>query len=142
SEPVEGSIALIDAIETVILSLDSQQSAMVHRGKNEYLWKFRYGTVEVFVQLTGVTEEDLLQVWSVVLPLPAKNEMQLLQKLLTMNWSNTLEARFAIADQQVMVMTCRSVEDLSASEVSRAITMVATLADDYDEPLQAEFSLA
>jgi len=37
------------------------------------------------------------------------------------------------------VVSTRSTTDLSASEISSAITTVATLADDYDEPLQAEF---
>jgi Putative bacterial sensory transduction regulator len=141
-ESMDDSIELIDAIETVISSLDSHNSAMVHQGAQDYLWKFQYGTVEVMVQLTGLTDDDVLTVWSVVMSLPAKDEATLLRKLMEMNWLGTLEARFAIANQQVVAMVCRSVQDLSAAEVSRAITMVASLADEHDEPLQAEFGLS
>jgi hypothetical protein len=129
----------VEVIETVIASLDSDQTAMVNHHQEGYLWKFKYGTVEVFVQLSGLADEDSITVWSSVLKLPAKNESQLMRKLLEMNWSSTLEARFAILDDQVVVVSTRSLTDVSPSEISRAITIVATLADDNDERLQAEF---
>jgi hypothetical protein len=129
----------VEVIETVIASLDSDKTAMVNHYQEGYLWKFKYGTVEVFVQLSGLTDEDSITVWSSVLKLPAKNEPQLMRKLLEMNWSSTLEARFAILDNQVVVVSTRSLTDVSPSEISRAITIVATLADDNDERLQAEF---
>jgi hypothetical protein len=137
----EMEINILEAIETVIDSLDSNDSAMVSHAKqgNGNLWKFQYGTVEVFVQLTGTAAEDILTVWAKVLTLPVKNETALNRKLLELNWSTTFEARFAIADSSVIVMTTRSVEDLSAGEISRAITIVAGIADEQDEPLQAEF---
>ena len=74
-----------------------------------------------------------------VLKPPFKNEQGLYRKLLEMNSAETLEARFAILSDQIAVVSTRSTTDLSASEISSAITTVATLADDYDEPLQAEF---
>ncbi len=135
-------INIIEAIETVIDSLDSSDSAMVSHANNGNLWKFQYGSVEVFVQLTGTQPEDLLTVWAKVLTLPVKNETVLNRKLLELNWSTTFEARFAIFEGSVMVMTTRSVEDLSASEISRAITIVAGIADEQDDPLQAEFVAA
>lgn len=62
----EGQEALtanhVEVIETVIASLEQEQSAMVSRGDEGFLWKFRYGSVEVFVRLTGTTDEDLLTV--------------------------------------------------------------------------------
>ncbi len=128
-----------DEIETVIYSLEENDSAMVQKNDDGYLWKFQYGTVEVFVQLTGETEEDLFTVWSVVLPLPAKNEPELMRLLLEMNWSGTFEANFGIFNNQIILSTQRTVDDLSASEISRAITLVATLADQYDEELQAKY---
>jgi hypothetical protein len=39
-------------------------------------------------------------------------------------------------------MTTRSVEDLSAAEISRAITIVAGIADEHDDRLHAEFPAA
>ena len=133
-------INLIEAIETVIDSLDSHNSAMVSHANKGNLWKFQYGSVEVFVQLTGThQDDDVLTVWAKVLTLPVKNETVLNRKLLELNWSKTFEARFAITESSVMVMTTRSVADLSPAEISRAITIVAGIADEQDDPLQAEF---
>ena len=130
---------LVEVIETVIASLDSSDSAMVSHTDSGNLWKFKYGTVEVFVQLTGLAEDDMFTVWSSVLKLPAKDEPKLTRQLLERNWSTTLEARFGIVNDEVVVVTNRSLADLSPSEISRAITIVATIADESDEPLQAEF---
>jgi hypothetical protein len=98
--------------------------------------------VEVFVQLTGTTDEDTITVWSTVLKLPAKDEPRLLRYLLELNCSSTLEARFGIIDSQVVVISTRTLAELSPGEVSRLITIVATIADDNDEALQSEFGLA
>jgi hypothetical protein len=129
----------VDIIETVIDSLDSDNTAMVSHGEGGYLWKFKYGTVEVFVQLTGLADEDSLTVWASVLKLPAKDEAKLNRQLLEMNWLNTLEARFAILNSEVVVLASRILADISASEISRSITIVATIADEQDEPLQAQY---
>lgn len=129
----------VETIETVITSLEKEGTAMVSHSQEGYLWKFEYGTIEVFVQLTGLTEDDMLTVWSTVLKGPFKEELRMLQKLMQMNWGETLEARFALFQEQVAVITTRTVADLSPGEISRAITIVATLADDYDGPLAEEF---
>jgi len=137
----ETSTNLVGVIETVISSLAADNTAMVNRNESGHLWKFKYGTVEVFVQLTGQTEEDAMTVWSSVLKLPAKDEPKLMRHLLERNWSNTLEARFGILNNEVVVVTTRSLADLSPGEISRAITIVATIADESDEPLVQEFGL-
>jgi hypothetical protein len=129
-----------EAIETVIASLDQNDSAFVHHTEAGHIWKFQYGSVEVFVQLTGESDEDILKVWSSVLQLPVKDELGLMKKLLVMNWSETLETRFAIANEQVYILFERTVADLSPGEISRAITLVAAIADDNDEALQEAFS--
>ncbi|MGB3237668.1 MAG: YbjN domain-containing protein [Geitlerinemataceae cyanobacterium] len=129
----------VQEIELVIASLAEDQKAMVGQNDAGHIWKFEYGSVEVFVQLTGSTEEDTLTVWSPVLKLPAKNEGELMRRLLEMNWSSTLESRFGILNNEVVIVASRSIADLSAGELSRSITIVATLADDNDDILQAEF---
>lgn len=142
NELIEDATAVnyVDVIQTVISSLDQDDTAMVSQGEeSNYLWKFKYGTAEVFVQLTGITDDDTFTVWSNVLKLPAKNEAQLMRKLLEMNWSDTFESRFGIVDNQVVVLSSRTVAELSPGEISRAITIVATIADNNDEPLQAEY---
>lgn len=126
-------------IETVISSLAQDQKAMVGHSDDAYAWKFKYGSVEVFVQLTGETEEDMFTVWSPVLKLPAKDEPGLMRYLLQMNWGSTFESRFAIVEDQVVVLSSRTVADLNPGEISRSITVVATIADDNDEDLQEKY---
>lgn len=137
----EASVTMnyVEVIETVISSLQQDQSAMVSHTDGGYLWKFKYGSAEVFVQLLGTTDEDTLTVWSPILKLPVQNEAQLLRKLMVMNWSETFESRFAIVDDQVVVNAQRTLAELSPAEVSRNITIVATIADDNDDALKAEF---
>jgi hypothetical protein len=132
----------VEIIETVISSLDQENTAMVSQNEEGHLWKFQYGSVEVFVQLTGSTDEDTFMVWASVLKLPAKHEPELMRKLLEMNWADTFESCFAIVDNQVVVLSSRTVAELSPGEISRAITVVATIADDNDDALQAEFGVA
>lgn len=130
-----------EVIETVISSLDQEDTAMVNHSDEGILWKFQYGSVEVFVQLTGETEDDLLTVWATVLQLPAKDETKLMRKLLEMNWTGTFETCFSIVENRVVVSAQRTLADLYPSEISRIITLVATIADDNDEALQAEFGM-
>lgn len=127
-------------VESVIATLAIDQKVMVgHTEEGGYVWKFPYGSAEIFVQLTGQTDDDTFTVWSPVLKLPAKNEAKLTRKLLEMNWLYTLEGQFAIFDNQVVVLAMRTVADLSPGEIARAITLVANLADENDDALQAEF---
>lgn len=132
----------VEVIQTVIASLEQDQSAMVSRTETGYVWKFKYGSVETFVQLTGMTDEDTFTVWSPVMQLPAKDEASLMRRLLEMNWSDTFEACFSIFNNQIVVVSTRTVAELSPGEISRIITIVATIADENDEALQAEFGIA
>ncbi len=129
----------LEIIETVIASLEQNQSAMVSHSDNGYLWKFSYGSVEVFVQLTGTNDDDILTVWSPVLSLPAKDEPKLMHHLLEMNCGETFESCFGILGNKVVVLASRPLADISAGEISRLMTIVATIADDNDESLQAEY---
>jgi hypothetical protein len=128
-----------EVIETVISSLDQNNTAMVKHGDEGSIWKFQYGSVEVFVQLTGETDDDFLTVWATVLKLPAKNELGLMRKLLEMNWLDTFETCFSIQNNTVVVSAQRTVADMHPGEVSRIITLVANIADENDEILQQEF---
>jgi len=138
SEETSG-INHVELIQTVIASLEQDESAMVSQTQSGYLWKFKYGSVEVFVQLTGLSDEDTITVWSSVLQLPAKDEARLMRQLLEKNWSSTFEACFGIFNDQVVVLSTRTLAELSPGEISRIITVVATIADENDEALQAEF---
>ncbi len=133
------SLSYIEEIETVIASMAEEQKVMVAQNEAGHLWKFKYGTVDVYIRLTGETDDDTLTVWSYVLKLPAKNEPELMRRLLEMNWLSTMESHFAIVDNQIVVVATRTVAELSPGEISRAITIVANLADENDEPLAEEF---
>ena len=128
-----------EVIETVIYSLDEDDTAMVNHTDEASLWKFQYGSVEVFVQLTGESDDDLLTVWATVLKLPVTDEPGLMRRILEMNWSGTFETCFSVHDNTVVVSSQRTVADMSPGEISRIITLVATIADDNDELLKEEF---
>ena len=138
-ELIESESSHQEVIETVISSLDQDNTAMVSHTDDGSLWKFQYGSVEVFVQLTGESDQDLLTVWAGVLKLPAKNEPGLMRKLLEMNWSGTFETCFSIQNNRVVVSSQRTVADLHPKEISRIVTLVANIADDNDDLLQAEY---
>jgi hypothetical protein len=57
------------------------------------------------------------------------------------NAADTFEARYAIQNDQVLVLCSRSVEDLSPAEISRIITIVAAIADENDEVLKENFGV-
>ncbi|NJL83962.1 MAG: YbjN domain-containing protein [Chloroflexaceae bacterium] len=139
-DPGATRVSHLEVIETVIASLQENDSAMISESDNGSLWRFQYGSVEVFVQLTGDSEDDLFVVWSPILSLPVKDELGLMRRLLEMNWTDTFEACFAIANDEVLVLVQRSVNELSPGEVARAITLVATVADENDEALIEEFN--
>ncbi|NEQ34312.1 MAG: YbjN domain-containing protein, partial [Leptolyngbya sp. SIO4C5] len=101
--------------------------------------KFCYGTVEVYVQLSGTADDDVLTVWSPVLKLPVEQEAKLMRRLLEMNCGETFESCFGILGSDVVVLASRILEDISAAEISRIMTIVATIADDNDEALKQEF---
>lgn len=138
-ELIEDKSTHQEVIETVISSLDQDNTAMVNHTDQGSLWKFQYGSVEVFVQLTGESDDDLLTVWSSLLKLPAKDEPGLMRRILEMNWTGTFETCFSIKDNQVMISSQRTVADMYPGEISRLITLVANIADDNDELLKEEF---
>ncbi len=132
----------VDVIETVISSLEQEGSAMVNHSDDGYLWKFKYGSVDVFVQLSGETDEDTLTVWSPVHKLPVQDEPAMMRKLLEMNCGNTFEACFGLLDDSIVVFSARTLMDINPSEISRLMTIVASIADDNDEELLKNYPAA
>jgi len=128
-----------ESINTIIGSMAQEGSGLVHETEEGTLWKFHYSTVDVYVQLTGETDEDFLTVWAPVFSLPVRRQAQLLERLLSLNWSETLETCFALLKEQVVVMHQRTVADLSPWEISRSITLVATIAAENQQKLLKEF---
>ncbi|MEM9149136.1 MAG: YbjN domain-containing protein [Cyanobacteria bacterium P01_F01_bin.3] len=132
----------IDVIETVISSMEQEGSAMVNHSEEGHTWKFQYGSVEVYVQLSGETEDDMFTTWSPVHKLPVQNEPALMRKLLEMNCGSTFEACFGLIDKSIMVFATRTLKDINPSEISRLITIVASIADENDEALLKDYPAA
>jgi len=129
-----------EIIETVISTL-SEDAHQLEIAAPQKAWRFHYGTAQVYVYLTGQDEEDTLLVWSPVIDLPVRDEAGMYKFLLEKNWWNdTMEACFCLRDNQVVLVISRTLTDLDPGEVSRAITIVATLADEYDELLADKFN--
>lgn len=136
------SSSFVDVIETVISSMEQDGSAMVNHSEEGHTWKFQYGSVNVFVQLTGETEDDMFTTWSPVHKLPVKNEPAMMRKLLEMNCGSTFEACFGLIDQSIVVFATRTLKDINPSEISRLITIVASIADENDEDLLQNYPAA
>ena len=132
----------VDIIETVISSLEQEGTAMVNHSDEGHTWKFQYGSVDVYVQLTGETAEDTLTTWAPVHKLPVQNEPEMMRKLLEMNCGNTFEACFGLIDQSVVVFATRTLQDINPSEISRLMTVVASIADENDEDLLKTYPAA
>jgi len=140
SDELSPSPNFSETIQTVIAGMDSEKTAVVNQTNDT--WKFKYGTVEVVVNITGDRPTDTFTVLSTVLSFPVKDEARLMKLLLEKNASETFESHFAIQNDQVIIIASRSVEDLSAAEISRLITIVSAIADTNDETLIAEFKAA
>ncbi len=132
----------VEVIETVISSLEQDGSAMVNHSEEGHTWKFQYGAVEGYVQLSGETEEDTLTTWSPVHKLPVQNESEMMRKLLEMNCGNTFEACFGLINQSVVVFASRTLKDINPSEISRLMTIVASIADENDQELLKNYPAA
>ncbi|MEL6491744.1 MAG: YbjN domain-containing protein [Cyanobacteria bacterium J06621_3] len=138
----EMSSSFVDVIETVISSLEQDSSAMVNHSEEGHTWKFQYGSVEVYVRLSGETEEDMFTTWSPVHKLPVQSEPEMMRKLLEMNCGSTFEACFGLIDQSVVVFATRTLKDINPSEISRLMTIVASIADENDEELLKNYPAA
>jgi hypothetical protein len=140
------SIDIVEEIEAVISSLDYDKTAMVSHGDQGRVWKFNYGSVEVMVQISGSGEDDSFTAWASVfdfgtaaLDAPSGQHAKLMHKVLEMNWLGTLDAKFAISGEKLVVAVTRPIADISPGEISRGITLVATIADDHDDAFKADY---
>lgn len=134
---IKPSFSFAETIQTIIAGMDSEKTAVVNQTNDT--WKFKYGTVDVLVNITGDQPTDTFTVLSNVMSSPFKDESRMMKLLLEKNASETFEAHFAIQNDQVIVIASRSVEDLSPAEISRLITIVSAIADSNDESLKTEF---
>ena len=55
---------------------------------------------------------------------------------------NTFEACFGLLDQSIVVFATRTLQDINPSEISRLMTIVASIADENDEDLLKNYPAA
>ncbi|MEN9239427.1 MAG: YbjN domain-containing protein, partial [Thermostichales cyanobacterium SZTDM-1c_bins_54] len=81
-------LSIQDQVVTAISALTSDPIYENHQ--SGHTWKFTYGTVTVYVHLSGEASSDIFTVWAPVLNLPVSKQEALYATLLEKNWSETL----------------------------------------------------
>lgn len=102
-------------------------------------WKVPKGSAIVRISLLDRPEFPHLRVSSAVFrPAADVDRATLYQDLLERN-ANLCGAAFAVVGPQVVLVAERSTLDLDRSELAEMVARVQTYADDFDDPLVAEF---
>ncbi|MEL6131091.1 MAG: YbjN domain-containing protein, partial [Cyanobacteria bacterium J06628_4] len=70
------------------------------------------------------------------------NQPKLMEELLAMNCGETFEACFGISNHEVLALASRILADINPGEISRLMTIVATIADEQDDVLQKKYPAA
>jgi len=99
------------------------------------VWKFKRGSASLAITLS----EYFVSTESVIFQVPQQNREKLFRYLLEKNFMETLEAKFALQDDDISVVYNRSTDGLDKSEISRMIDVVSRLADKYDDLLIEKF---
>jgi hypothetical protein len=108
--------------------LDGNNTCMFQRGK-------------ATLAVVAVPEKDLLLVSSPVIGLPEQNLLPLFRKLLTMNLAETRDAAFALNEGAgtIDLQIKRPLEHLDYSELERAVSTLAEMADKYNDVMAESF---
>lgn len=106
-------------------------------------WSLRRGSATVIIEVRGDSLDAAsasLLVAAPILTLPASGRGAFCEHLLRLNLSTLTTCAFAINDDdQVVVTSDRSTEDLSLAELDEIISYVASFADYYDNILSDQF---
>jgi len=141
---LQRAVALVE--QTVrTLGLDPAQARLKSAGVVD-AYSLQRGSASLLVMLQeGSRPEDKgsIRVVAPVVALPNHSAAQLtlFRRLLEANGKELANAAFAIVNDQVAVISERTVEDLDASEVDRMIRTVGRVADRYDDALASEFGV-
>jgi hypothetical protein len=134
-EELEGEEVVKQFIERWAKSCDTTAEALaVEAG-----WEFIAGSAAIRIDHDAAAGS--LTIRSSLLPLPedASARLALFERLLQLNFQQTGEARFAIADAEVIVTFTRPTLGLDYHEFRQAVEQVARTADDFDDELRQEF---
>ena len=134
-EELEGPQVVEKFVERWAEACDTSAGALAVEGG----WEFIAGSVEVRVEHDD--EAATITIRSALLPVPQEPSRRaaLFEKLLHLNHRQTGEARFAVAEGEVLVTFTRPTLGLDYHEFQQAVEQVARVADDYDDELLGEF---
>ncbi|MBI3098100.1 MAG: YbjN domain-containing protein [Planctomycetes bacterium] len=136
--PVEATQAGRIAAYLDRLSREAGKTIVV-TSSGEGVWEFPFGSARV--RLAADTEAGTLSCSASIMPLPTDGErrMGLMEAVLALNAAKTQEARFAVADETLMVISLRSIEGLDYPEFVSLLQSVGRVADDYDDALRTDY---
>jgi hypothetical protein len=131
----------IQMVEDVIASLGHPpDESRIETASAMPAWRVKKGSAWVTVSISGDEDDNHLHVAAKVLVLDAAvDRASLFQRLLELNAGEIKGAAFALAGDDVLLLTERSTIDLDLSEVQETIRRLETYADHWDDALIAEF---
>jgi hypothetical protein len=134
-EDLEGEEVVKQFIERWARSCDTTADALAVADG----WEFIAGSAAISIGHDAAA--GTLTIRSSLLPLPQDEALRLalFQRLLELNYQQTGEARFALADDEVIVTFTRPTLGLDYHEFQQAVEQVARTADDFDDELRQEF---
>lgn len=98
-------------------------------------WKFKKGSAQIRVKLIKTPNDSWFLVDSEVMKAPKQNLLRFYQKLLELNGAATFGAAFSLRGDVVLLSMLRPVEGLEPEEIKSIVTIVAEMADKYDDEL-------
>lgn len=102
-------------------------------------WKFSKGSADIHVKIIKGPSNTWFHVTSEIMRVPHQNLLKFYRVLLELNGPATLGASFSIHDNYVFVSMLRPVEGLDTEEIRSMVTIVAEIADKYDDELKEKF---
>lgn len=102
-------------------------------------WVFNKGSATIRVKIIKGAESVWFSVESEIMRVPNQNLMRFYKKVLELNGPATFGAFFSVRNDILMVSSLRTVEGLEPKEIESIVTIVAEVADKYDDELKLMF---
>jgi hypothetical protein len=134
-EELEDDAVVKQFVERWARTCDTTPDALAVEGG----WEFIAGSAAIRIEHD--TQAATLTIRASLMPLPdgESPRLALYQRLLELNYRDTGEARFAVADGEVIVTFTRPTLGLDYHEFQQAVEQVARTADDFDDELRLQF---
>ena len=102
-------------------------------------WVFRKGSATIRVKIIKGAESVWFSVDSEIMKIPNQNLLRFYRKLLELNGPATFGTFFNIHNETLLVSALRPVKGLEPEEIESIVTIVAEVADKYDDELKVMF---